>query len=232
MVIENLFSLREKEIFETLKKIKEHEFVLIGGYAVTSYTLPRFSVDCDIVIENRKELEDIEKKLINIGYKKEDINKEKLSYYGNFERYEKLLSNNFKVSIDILIGEVLDRETKGSFSWDWISNNSEIKNIKGKTIKDELKLNVANPDSLCVMKILSCRINDIRDVFMLSLQVKDKKWIKEEISKRYNFNERFLRLKEKINSKQFKDGLQGVFGFIDNNLFEKHKREILSIERS
>jgi hypothetical protein len=107
---ENKFSLREKEIFETLKKIKDCEFVLIGGYAVTSYTLPRFSVDCDIVLKNTDEL--------------------------------------------------------------------------------------------------------------------------EEISKRYNFNERFSKLKDKIESKQFKDGLQGVFGLIDNQLFERHKKNILDIESS
>ena len=52
MKFQNLFPLREKEIFETLKKIKDSEFVLIGGYAVTSYTLPRFSVDCDIVVDD------------------------------------------------------------------------------------------------------------------------------------------------------------------------------------
>ena len=75
MVTENLFSLREREIFETLKKIKDSEFVLIGGYAVTSYTLPRFSVDCDIVLKDIDELKKISKKLIEIGYKKEKIDK-------------------------------------------------------------------------------------------------------------------------------------------------------------
>ena len=44
--------LREKEIFETLKKICKFKFVVIGGYAVNPYTIPRFSVDCDIVIKD------------------------------------------------------------------------------------------------------------------------------------------------------------------------------------
>jgi len=61
--MENL-QLREKEIFETLKKIKNSNFVVIGGYAVNAYTLPRFSVDCDIVIKDRKELEKIEEALL------------------------------------------------------------------------------------------------------------------------------------------------------------------------
>ena len=53
--------LREKEIFETLKKIKKSRFVVIGGYAVNTYTLPRFSIDCDIVVKDHKELKKIEK---------------------------------------------------------------------------------------------------------------------------------------------------------------------------
>ena len=79
------------------------------------------------------------------------------------------------------------------------------------------------------MKISSCRINDIRDVFMLITHAKNKEWIKEEISKKYNFKERLSRLKEKINSKQFKSNLQGVFGFIEDKIFEKHKKAVLEL---
>ena len=231
MVAENLFSLREKEIFETLKKLKNFNFVLIGGYAVTSYTLPRFSVDCDIVLKDREELKNIEKELMGLGYKKEDTDKTKLPYQGDFERFEKELKTNFKVSFDILFGEVSDRQTGISFSADWVFKNSEVRDIKGKTTSEGLRLRVASPDALIVMKISSCRINDIRDVFMLIIHAKDKTWIKEEISKKYNFNERFGKLKEKITSKQFKDGLQGVFGFVDDNVFDKHKKAILELEK-
>ena len=64
---------------------------------------------------------------------------------------------------------------------------------------------------------------------MLASQIKDKKWIKEEISKRYNFDDRLSKIKEKINSKQFKDGLQGIYGIIDSKIFEKNKKIILSL---
>ena len=50
-----MLQLREKEIFETLKKMNNFKFVIIGGYAVNAYTLPRFSVDCDIVIKDKEE---------------------------------------------------------------------------------------------------------------------------------------------------------------------------------
>ncbi len=228
-MFDNLFSLREKEIFETLNKLKEFDFVLVGGYAVTSYTQPRFSVDCDIVLKDETQLKEIKTILIESGYKKEETDKTKLPYQGFFERFEKILFKDFKVSIDILIKEVSDRQTGISFPAKWIFDNSEIRSLKCKTINEELKLKIANPDSLIVMKISSCRINDIRDVFMLITHAKNKEWIKEEISKKYNFKERLSRLKEKINSKQFKSNLQGVFGFIEDKIFEKHKKAVLEL---
>jgi hypothetical protein len=57
---------REREIFETLNKIKKQNFVVIGGYAVNAYTLPRFSVDCDIVTLKKDPA--IEKSLQKQGY--------------------------------------------------------------------------------------------------------------------------------------------------------------------
>ena len=65
-----MLQLREKEIFETLKKMSKFKFVIIGGYAVSAYTLPRFSVDCDIVVKDKEELKEIEEVLVNFCYVK------------------------------------------------------------------------------------------------------------------------------------------------------------------
>src|SRR3989344_7048344 len=115
-----MLQLREKEIFETLRKIEKFNFVIIGGYAVNAYTLPRFSVDCDIVVKDKGELKEIEEALVNFGYVKEENNKAKTSYYGDFLRLEKDLGENIEVSMDILIKEVLDRQTNATFSAEWI----------------------------------------------------------------------------------------------------------------
>jgi hypothetical protein len=222
--------LREKEIFETLKKIKKNKFVLIGGYAVNSYTLPRFSVDCDIVIKDRKELEKIEESLLEFGYKKEKNYSDEVPYGSNFERFEKELGKNFKVSMDILIEEVLDRQTNAKVSADWVFDNSALRNLQGKTINEQLKLRIVNADALCTMKLISCRQTDIRDIFLLINSTKDKKWIKNEVSERAHFKERVARALDKINSKQFKDELQGVFGMVDDKVFERNKKLILELE--
>ncbi len=146
--------LREKEIFETLKKIKKRKFVVIGGYAVNAYTLPRFSIDFDIVIKDRAELEKIERDLFSLGYDKAKSSSE-APYHGKFERYEKEIAPSFRVSVDILIGEVLDRQTMAKFSAEWVFDNSKIRNLRGKTIGEELKVRIINAGALVAMKLIS-----------------------------------------------------------------------------
>ena len=225
--MKDLFSLREEEIFLTLNGLKECDFVIIGGYAINAYVLPRFSVDCDIVIKDKKELRKIETILIKRGYLKEELTTEN-PYSGEFSRYEKRLENGFTVSIDILIRAVTDRMTKVAFSAEWVFDNSSKKTLKGKTITEELKLRIINIDALLVMKMVSCRQTDIRDVFMMIINVEDKEWIKSEISLRYDLKDRINKIIDKVNSKQFKDGLFGVYGQVDAKVFEKHQKAILA----
>ena len=224
--------LREKEIFETLKKIKKANFVVIGGYAVNAYTLPRFSVDCDIVIKDRKELEKIEEALLEVGYRKEKNYSDEVPYDGKFERFEKELGNNFKVSMDVLIGEVFDRDTKAIFLADWAFDNSDLRNLQGKTIGEQLKLRIVNADALFTMKLISCRQTDIRDIFLLINSVKDKRWIKKEVSERFGLHDRLTKALNKINSKQFKDEIQGVFGMVDDKIFERNKKLISELGKN
>ena len=224
----NLFQLREKEIFETLKKLKDQKLVLIGGYAVNAYTLPRFSVDCDIVIY-KEDLEDIEKILLSIGYM-ESEEKSGVPYHGKFARFKKIINENLKVSIDILIDEVLDRQTGAKFLCDWVFDNSGIRVLKGKTITENLNLRIINLEALFVMKMTSCRSTDIRDIFLMVSEVKNKIFIKKEVSERANFKDRLGKINKEITSKQFRDGIQGIFGIIDEKLFKRNQVEILGLD--
>ena len=230
-MIKDLFSLREEEIFKTLRELKGCNFVVIGGYAVNAYALPRFSVDCDIVVKNEKELKNIEEILLKIGYKRENTHEE-AQYSGRFSRYGKKLDNNFMVSMDILIKNVADRMTKTIFSADWVFENSKIRALKGKTINEELNMRIINIDALLAMKIVSCRPTDIRDIFMMLPNANSTEWIKSEVSLRYNFKDRLSKIAEKVTSKQFKDGLSGVYGYFDQKTFEKHRKAVLSLQDS
>lgn len=59
---------------------------------------------------------------------------------------------------------------------------------------------------------------------MEQLQVREK-----EISKRYSLNKRFSKIKEKVTNIQFKNNLEGVYGYVDNKIFEKHKKALLGL---
>lgn len=227
----NLLQSREKEIFETLKKIKKYNFVVIGGYAVNAYTLPRFSRDCDIVTKNNGELEKIERSLHDLGYHREKDYSDEGSPVGIFERFEKVVDQELKVGMDILIGEVLDRQTNVRFSADWIFDNSTLRNLRGKTISEQLKIRIINSDALFIMKLISCRKTDIRDILLLINSVKDKNFVREQVSEKYDIKNRLSKALDEINSEQFRDGLQGVFGKIDNEIFERNKRMIIELEK-
>lgn len=223
----DMLQIRETEVFESLKRMNTLEFVVIGGYAVNAYTLPRFSVDCDIVVKDKKESEKIRRILTEMGYSKKE--QAKTVYSASFERYEKTLEGNFKVSFDVLIKDVLDRQTGVSFSSDWIFENSEFRTLRGKTIIEKLEAKTINIDALFVMKMVSCRSTDIRDMFMLAPNLDDREFVKKEVSSRYDFDDRFKKLKEKVTSEKFKDGLQGIYGLLNTGTFEKSINAVLEL---
>ena len=115
------FSDREKECFTFLKLIpKDKKYVIIGGYAVSSFGFPRFSVDLDITIPEN-ELSFFKKLISDSGYEFK-IWKEDLAYSGKFERYKKDL-----VSIDLLINGVQSRQTGYNYPFQYIFKNSQIR---------------------------------------------------------------------------------------------------------
>ncbi len=222
-----VLQIREKEVFETLKKLNGLEFVVIGGYAVNAYTLPRFSVDCDIVVMDKTELAKVETALLGLGYYRKTSNAETDSI--DFARYEKKISGFFRVSFDILVKDIFDRQTNVRIPAGWVFRNSEIHSLKGKTIAEDMKVRIVNLDALFVIKMISCRSTDMRDLFMMAPMVRDRKWIKAEVESMCDFKERFNRLKSKISSKEFRNGLQGVYGLVDESTYAKNVNAVVSL---
>lgn len=222
--------LREHEIFELLKQLEDVEVVLIGGYAVSAHTLPRFSVDCDFVVKDAEATKTIERILTKNAYSKVSLKNLKEAYRGTFKKYEKELENGFVVSVDLLIGELIDRQTGGCTEAEWIFQHSAKRELKGKTFPEKIQLRVIDLDALVVLKLIACRATDIRDVFMLAPQIQDAAWVRGEVATRTDFKKQFAKLKEKISSKGFRDGLQGVYSRIDEKVFQKHVKSVLALE--
>lgn len=217
---------REKEILLTLEKIKSCDFVIIGGYAVNTHTQPRFSVDCDIVVKNKEEALKIKHLLIKEGYMEKEVNPN-IPYAGSFLCMVKKVEG-FSVPFDIMIGCVVDRNTKSRFMAELIFENSEIKKLRGKVYPFEIELRVAKSEILMVMKLAASRKSDLRDVFMLLERDIDLERSLLMI-KKYNLKTNFEKFKEFVNSKDFKDNLHGVFGKIDEKVFSKILTKINNI---
>ena len=210
------FSNREKECFTFLKRIpKEKEYVIIGGYAVSSFGFPRFSVDLDITIPEN-ELPFFKKLISDNGYKF-TIGKEDLTYSGKSERYEKDL-----VSIDLLINGVQSRQTGYYYPFEYIFNNSQIRETSGWDQTNRAKVRIAKKEMLIALKIHSMRTADIRDIIMLCYEIPDiqitcshlKNTPREKIIGHIN------ELLTVLNDKKLKDSIKGVYS-INDKLYEK-----------
>ncbi|MBI4454259.1 hypothetical protein HY636_06465 [Candidatus Woesearchaeota archaeon] len=221
-----MLELREKEILLTLEKIKSCEFVIIGGYAVNTYTQPRFSVDCDIVVKNKEEALKIKQLLMKEGYAQKEVNLN-IPYASDFLCMIKRV-DDFSVPFDIMIGSVIDRNTKSRFMAALIFENSEIKKLKGKINPIEIELKIAKPEILMIMKLAASRTSDLRDIFMLlEGNIELERCLL--MIKEYNLKASFEKFREFVNSKSFKDNLHGVFGKIDEKVFNKILRKINNI---
>ncbi|MEK6953660.1 MAG: nucleotidyl transferase AbiEii/AbiGii toxin family protein [Candidatus Micrarchaeota archaeon] len=218
----DLLTVREREIFEALRLLREEEFAIIGGYAANAYAPARFSVDCDLVIKDRKAAERIAKKLESAGFLQKEDAATGGEYAGSFIRLEKTLEKGFKASFDLLIMEVYDRRSGISFSAEWVFLHSKRRRLKGKTFTDSLETRIINPDALAAMKLVCARASDLRDVFMLLPQLEDSNSLKRMIAEKAELNKVLKTASQLILSKEFKRNLEGVFGFIDERVYRKH----------
>ncbi len=219
-----IFEEREKFAFTLLKKIKT-EFVVIGGYAVNAYTLPRFSIDCDIVVKNDKDSLAIKKFLESKGFNEKASGE--TPYKGKFVSFA--TEKPIKTTFDVLVGNVEDRITGTIFPAKQIFKYSKKRTIYGKGTPINLKTRVVNPEMLFIMKAVSCRKPDTRDIFMLASIKLNKKELKE-ISKETPIPKQSIqKILEKIESKGFKDALQGIFGVLPKEQFQKTKKKLEEI---
>ena len=221
------FEEREKFIFSMLEEFgRKVEFVVIGGYAINAYTLPRFSVDCDIVVKGKKEMLAAKKFLESKGFTEKAMGALP-GYKGNFL----CLATKKPVvtTFDVLAGNVEDRITETLFPAELIFKYSAKRAIFGKGSPARIETRVADAEMLFVMKAVSCRKPDIRDVFMLASTKLDRKKIQQITKETPIPAESIEKTVSKVNSKGFKDSLQGVFGMLPEKQFETSKKKLLSL---
>ena len=221
------FAEREKFLFSVLEQISgKADFVVIGGYAINAYVLPRFSIDCDIVVQNKKACAQIQKQLENSGFTQRASGK--LPYSGEFVA---MASTEPAATFDILSGAVEDRLSGTIFPAEMIFKNSSKRTIFGKGSPIQTKCRVVDPELLFLMKACPARTTDIRDLFMLSaLKIDTDKILK--LAKEANAKLDAKKIRSKIDSKGFLNALQGVHGKLPAEQYEKTLRKaVQNIEK-
>ena len=205
------FSKREKVCFDFLKQIpKQKRYVVIGGYAVTSFGFSRFSVDLDITIPE-KELSFFKKLLTKNDFILKTT-KEDLTYSGRFERYEKGL-----ISIDLLINGVQSRQTGYMYPFDYIHTNSEIRETNGWDPSNKAKTRIVKKELLISLKIHSMRMADKRDIIMLCYEKPDEGKILNHLEKspKELIKKHIIELQKAFSDEKFKNSLKGVYSIND-----------------
>ena len=196
---------REKEVLRLIELFEENnlKFIVIGGYAVSTYK-KRFSVDLDIVIKEDdliKFEELLLKEGFSIGYEKEIT----LLYGENFKRFRKKM-NDLPVDVDLLINGLVSRTTDATWSFENIDKNSQKRKL------DDLEFLIPDRELLLSMKIHSGRLSDVRDIIVLMPCDKDKL---KEFLLRGNLNNLKASIKKQasfIEKPQFDDSFKGIFG--------------------
>ena len=196
---------REQEVMKILNIFldKKLEFVVVGGYAISTYK-KRFSIDLDVVVKE-EDLEKFEKTLEKEGYALHYEKEIALMYGENFKRFMKKMKN-LPVDIDLLINGLISRTTDATWGLDYIKRNS----IKRKLNNSEFL--TPEKELLIAMKFHSGRLSDIRDIVALMPCDKDK-------LKKHLLNGDIKKLKDSIEKQaafldkpQFDDSFKGIFG--------------------
>jgi hypothetical protein len=210
------FSAREKVCFDVLKLLeKKKSYVIIGGYAVSSYGFPRFSIDLDLVIP-QSSLLFFHQFIAQQGFTKSK-EKSDLAYAGGFERHVKGL-----VSIDLLINTVESRQTGYSYPFSYIDANSKIRQVSGWNPIHIARVKVASREMLIALKVHSLREADKRDIIMLCYQMPDVTTLANHLRNgpKSILLQHIGELGYVLDNQPLKDSLKGVYS-VDDKVFEK-----------
>ena len=206
-----LFVERENEIIKTIRALAGAglDFVVVGGYAVSGLGRHRFSVDLDVVIDE-KDLDAFAKILEERGFER-SVEKAGFDevYGGRFLGYIKRI-DNLPVTVDLLVGSLVCRATGASWSYEYIRKHSIATKVSG--IELSAKCRVPEKELLIALKIHSGRRADLRDVVVLVEETNVEKIIRH--LKRGNLGKLRAQVNsmlEMLSDPRLADSLKSVF---------------------
>ena len=229
-----LMNLREEEISKVIEQLSKQtdgfdkpKMILIGGYALRAFTsFSRYTRDCDFVLKKSDgwNLDKIQK-MLSKEMSAETF--EKRGSYG-FLRCVKLLKAPAKISIDFMEGEVRGR-TDGQVFCITEKFIQKAKKVKITIAEKTFEMYVPDYTDYLILKLLSARPSDIRDIATLIWKNSIPYDLKEEVKKTLAhpeiIEENLKLIISDISNKRFLDSCKGTF--ITTEFTENIKEEVL-----
>ncbi len=156
---------RERDLFEGLEGLPTSGILVIGGYAVSARSIPRYSHDIDLVLE-RESLEGVRRFLGAQRFKKtRDREGFEQNYGGSWERWQRAAAG---ATVDLLPASVQDRHFQVPISFARASSGAELLTLRGIE-ESALRLPVASIEVLIALKLQPLRERDLGDLACLAL---------------------------------------------------------------
>ena len=232
-----IMNQREEEISRIIEQLSKQtdgfenpKIVMIGGYALRAFTpLSRYTRDCDFVLKKSDgwNLDKIQKSLPKVlsteAFEKRDS-------YG-FLRCIRLLKvdgRGAKISIDFMEGEVRGRTEEQIF---FITEKflQKTKKVKISIAKKDAEIFVPDYTDYLLLKIMSARSSDIRDIATLVWKngipddVKDR--AREEFAHPEIMEKNMQLIIDDISNRRFLDSWKGTF--VTTKFTEMTKEQVL-----
>ena len=232
-----VMNLREEEISRIIEQLSKQtdgfenpKIVMIGGYALRAFTpLSRYTRDCDFVLKKSDgwNLDKIQKSLPKVlsteAFEKRDS-------YGFLRciRILKVDGRSAKISIDFMEGEVRGRTEEQIF---FITEKflQKTKKVKISIAKKDAEIFVPDYTDYLLLKIMSARSSDIRDIATLVWKngipddVKDR--AREDLAHPEIMEKNMQLIIDDISNRRFLDSWKGTF--VTTKFTEMTKEQVL-----
>jgi hypothetical protein len=156
------FHNRSDALIELLEELtqKNHEYVLVGGYAVSAFNA-RFSTDLDIVVAPNSKTEFVE---FLEAHRFEETNSHAKEWFYDTEviEYEKRLAPQQPIGFDLLVNGLGCRQIEGQWSFDCLYDHSQQQEVSGGMVTTTAR--VIDGAVLVAANLHSGRETDLRDV--------------------------------------------------------------------
>lgn len=182
---------------------------LIGGYAASAYGRPRYSRDLDFVVPSASRDRVLEQ-MEGMGFEFRPLRKPQRP---DAFRDSRTLHRG-DVSIDVMIGQVRDKETQVSVPGSWISAGSRDMRLILLSGSTQKPVRVCRPEALWALKLISGRDQDLGDLFAISTEPVDTREIRTLLAQVKNraLEDRFKDEEARLNtSKIFADSMSSRF---------------------